>query len=805
MQAEREEKMNYLEGMNYKIRTATEEDWHFHTELEFIFVIEGEIELEMQGRSDRLKKHDVVLINSGTRHAIHVPDKAILCVVYYSWQMLSTMLGGEDSVFACNSAADHKRSYLKLQAIFQQLVYHAVSRKHKTACIEQSLLYRLLDELVECYLQGTRPHDSQEDLRLHKILCYVGANFQTNISLSALAEEMFVSTSTLSRFFKKKTGIYFADYVNQVRLEYAAQELGLTEKNVTQIAVDSGFSNLSAFNRVFREMYHMTPSDYRKQTRETLAEQHTQETALKERLKNELEFEILENTQRPATAVAQVQADVSEGKPYRKVWSLTMNAGSINTLLMSNMQQHVLYLAENLGFRYVRMWNVFSVPMMITDGKHMGGYQYDRLDLVFDFLMEHHLIPFLDMGVRPNAAAKSEGEAVFFESESVQFVSRAAWETMVADFIRHIVKRYGVDAVSEWIFEIAYDTIHVPQSNCYQDEQYDNVNAYTYLYRQLKAVSPKIRVGGPGVIIGWGDEGMVHFLEQCRQRDCVPDFISAFLFPYETAREQGHIVRRRLTNANNEHEQITHLKQLIAQCGLNCQVYISEWNNSLSNRDYLNDSCFRAAYLAEKIELLWGQVDMLNVWMASDWVSNYYDTGSRIANGGSGLLTKDLIQKPAYHALKFLGSMGDHLITRGKGYIVTRYKQQDYYILCYNFKWYDCSYFVSREDIDDPSVIPTLFQDSEPLTLKFQLKGLPFDNCLVKKRLVSPKEGMILTEWSKFQYALSLDAPDVQYIRQACFPRMSMEHMTAVSHTLSFETVLQPHEVMLIHIYRNPD
>ncbi|MFR4972657.1 MAG: hypothetical protein ACLUB2_04325 [Butyricicoccus pullicaecorum] len=56
---------------------------------------------------------------------------------------------------------------------------------------------------------------------------------------------------------------------------------------------------------------------------------------------------------------------------------------------------------------------------------------------------------------------------------------------------------------------------------------------------------------------------------------------------------------------------------------------------------------------------------------------------------------------------------------------------------------------------------------------------MPFDRCVVKKRLVSPKEGMILTEWSKFQYALTLDAPDVQYIRQACFPRMSMERMRA--------------------------
>lgn len=372
--------MNYLEGMQYKTKTVAEEDWHFHPELEFIFVIEGQIRLEMQGRNDLLKKHDVVLINAGTQHAIHVQEKAIVCVVNYSWQLLSTMLGGEESVFACNSAAEHKRSYLKLQAIFQQLVYHAVSRKHKTNCIEQSLLYRLLDELVEYYLQGTRLHDSQEDLRLHKILRYVGANFQSNISPSALADEMFVSTSTLSRFFRKKTGIYFADYVNQVRLDYAAQELGRTDKNVTQIAVDSGFSNLSAFNRVFREIYGMTPSDYRKKSRESLKEQNTEETALKEQLKDQLEFEILENTQRPAAAVVQVQADVSRGESHSKVWNLTMNAGSCNTLLLSDMQQHVLYLAEHLGFRYVRMWNVFSVPMMITDGKHMGGYQYDRLD-----------------------------------------------------------------------------------------------------------------------------------------------------------------------------------------------------------------------------------------------------------------------------------------------------------------------------------------------------------------------------------------------------------------------------------------
>lgn len=72
--------------MQYKIKTVAEEGWHFHPELEFIFVIEGQIRLEMQGRNDLLKKHDVVLINPDTQHAIYVQEKAIVCVVNYSWR-----------------------------------------------------------------------------------------------------------------------------------------------------------------------------------------------------------------------------------------------------------------------------------------------------------------------------------------------------------------------------------------------------------------------------------------------------------------------------------------------------------------------------------------------------------------------------------------------------------------------------------------------------------------------------------------------------------------------------------------------
>ena len=66
------------------------------------------------------------------------------------------------------------------------------------------------------------------------------------------------------------------------------------------------------------------------------------------------------------------------------------------------------------------------------------------------------------------------------------------------------------------------------------------------------------------------------------------------------------------------------------------------------NRNYLNDSCFRSAYLTAKTVELWGMTDMTAVMGGTDWVSNYIDT-NKVLNGGVGILTKDTIGKPAFY------------------------------------------------------------------------------------------------------------------------------------------------------------
>ena len=96
---------------------------------------------------------------------------------------------------------------------------------------------------------------NSEDIRMRQIVKYVGENRQNHVSLSELAEELFTATSTLSRLFQKQTGMKFAEFVNRVRIHFAAEDLLTTSKTVTKIAVDNGFSNAPVMNRVFQNKY----------------------------------------------------------------------------------------------------------------------------------------------------------------------------------------------------------------------------------------------------------------------------------------------------------------------------------------------------------------------------------------------------------------------------------------------------------------------------------------------------------------------------------------------------------------------
>lgn len=99
---------------------------------------------------------------------------------------------------------------------------------------------------------------------IYQTVAYISANLQKSFLLEDMAKDLGVSKYVLSRVFSKTFHRNFNQYLNDARLGYAKQRLENISDPITTICLNSGFDSQRTFNRVFKEKYRLSPSDYRK-------------------------------------------------------------------------------------------------------------------------------------------------------------------------------------------------------------------------------------------------------------------------------------------------------------------------------------------------------------------------------------------------------------------------------------------------------------------------------------------------------------------------------------------------------------
>jgi AraC-like DNA-binding protein len=99
---------------------------------------------------------------------------------------------------------------------------------------------------------------------VYQVVTYIAQNFKKDISLLSMSQALGIGEYRLSRIFSSTFHQNFNHYLNEVRLNYVTSSLGDSDKQITEIALDSGFQSQATFNRVFRDRFHMTPREYRK-------------------------------------------------------------------------------------------------------------------------------------------------------------------------------------------------------------------------------------------------------------------------------------------------------------------------------------------------------------------------------------------------------------------------------------------------------------------------------------------------------------------------------------------------------------
>jgi two-component system response regulator YesN len=121
---------------------------------------------------------------------------------------------------------------------------------------------RALDDFIDSVYELQK---SQKDTRLKPVMDYIQKNYKNKITLDNIAKVAHISVSRLCHLFKEQLNSTVFDYLTNLRINRAKHLLLATDRTCIEICFDSGFTNLSYFNRTFKQRVDMTPTQFRRQ------------------------------------------------------------------------------------------------------------------------------------------------------------------------------------------------------------------------------------------------------------------------------------------------------------------------------------------------------------------------------------------------------------------------------------------------------------------------------------------------------------------------------------------------------------
>lgn len=255
--------------------------WHWHEEIELIYVNRGNMKVQVPGRSFEAEEGDLVAVNSNILHrAAGEPDGALLSLVFHPL----LVSGAPDTVFARhymdpltgNSAFTgfcEKNGQYGLSGQFLEAFWAMTGERKGFEFTVRERLSGICLFLTEWFhvregVEGeehVRERKGQDSLRVRKMLDYIHRNYPSPLTLSGIAGEAGIGERECLRCFKRTIQVPPMQYLLKYRIMQGAALLrGNPAASVAEIAAACGFDSPSNFSKLFRRFYGCTPREYRK-------------------------------------------------------------------------------------------------------------------------------------------------------------------------------------------------------------------------------------------------------------------------------------------------------------------------------------------------------------------------------------------------------------------------------------------------------------------------------------------------------------------------------------------------------------
>jgi AraC-like DNA-binding protein len=255
--------------------------WHFHSHYEFVLVTESTGKRMVGDNIGFFGPEDLVFMGSRLPH-VWLNDKVYLDRQATTKADAIVLHFNDDFLGKDFMSIPEMEGFRKFLALSERgIVILGETRKRINAVMKKMpemsglerlasllIIFNILSDTTDFELLASPRFVANQNWdvssRFKNVIHFIMQNFDKDLTLSEVAEHSNMGVTAFCNFFREQFRCTFIEYLTSVRVGHACKLLSESDRNVVEIAYESGFNNLANFNRQFKKLKNMTPSDYRK-------------------------------------------------------------------------------------------------------------------------------------------------------------------------------------------------------------------------------------------------------------------------------------------------------------------------------------------------------------------------------------------------------------------------------------------------------------------------------------------------------------------------------------------------------------
>lgn len=793
---------------------------------ELYFPINGTAVLFVESRQIRLHAQDVLLVNAHTMHRLET-FTGHLARLTLDYPSFAAQYGCDPSLrFQCCSADVPEHPGLeRLRNAIAHYLYSATEGAESLNLLPPA--NSLFTTLVTQFAAGPEPAAGDISAHVQKAVAYIADHYRLPLTVRGIAEHCYITEEHLAYLFRRQLGITPSAYLTDLRLDHAVLLLENTQKTLTQIAEETGFSALRSFSTAFRRRFGVSPGEYRRQPRGPEPHSASLYTAIRRMIPHFPQSAPPCYTEEIPAVSAAGSGPEFPGSQFR-----LMRAGALSHLFSSDSRRTLEAVQDRLHCTHIMLQAPFdSGTLPYVEGNGTIYWDFSRLDTIFDYLLELGLRPFLNLTSIPEILYRGDAPVRFGESNCSLPDDPDAWRGLLEQFFSHLRQRYGPEELRRWHCSVWHSQHDVEENGLVtmdaasEEHQAAMFRLFEVSFRAIRSVCPELPVCSPNF------ENVDHprcvntlraFLRFCRAAGCVPDEFAFYCSPTRYLPPQPDAAYRDVRVVASPalfSELLRRMREEITgQLGCEDPAVYTLFSLSPFECDLLNDTPYLAAnapaFLLESI----GMVRAVSFASADAWrlpgqqADGFYGSEAYLAAG--------LIPKPHLFALELLFRLNGTILARGNHFIVTRSGTVLQILLFHNQRFDLCirQDALSRNplaparnpvpydaDADEPLWPDPLERygalDSGTLQISLPLTGLKPGTYCFTERILNRRHGSAFDTWRELGGFPLTQQDETEYLRRICVPLHRRHTVTVSDGTFTLRRTMEPDEVYYAELF----